>query len=179
MLLAPTEKPCHAAAARILEASNDILALVFASLSLVERLRLVTVSKRWLRLLLADLRFPREHVWRAPVVVKRAGSALRSLTLAGVGELFTRNCAIRELVRALSGCPGSQLSSVVTLEPTAVGDDNYWENGPALSAEQAMQLVASCPHLDRRTRLCLRAEAGAAQAVAMLDALPGSHAVSW
>lgn len=170
---------CHASLAARLEACDDTLTCVFASLSLVERLRLLTVSKRWLRLLLVDVRFPSEHVWRAPAVLKRAGNALRSLQLAGVGDvysIYTGQSEFREILRALSACPESQLGMLVTWEPRL--DAEHWQKEqPALSKEEAMQLAASCPRLGERTCLCLRAEEDAAQAITMLDALPGRHAV--
>lgn len=163
-------------AAICLEASDDILACIFAPLSLVERLRLLTVSKRWLCLLLVDLCVPQGNAWRAPSLAKRAGVNLRSLQLAGAGELFTRRCALRELLRALGGCSGSQMRSLVAWEPRCYFAE-HCELEPALSTEQAMQLATSCPRLDGRTCLSLQADEDSAQAIAMLDALPGRHAV--
>lgn len=64
------------AAAR-LEASDDILMATFDSFSLVERVRLATVSRRWQRLLCGELRFPAWLMWRMPAIVERAKDDLR------------------------------------------------------------------------------------------------------
>lgn len=152
-----------------------LLACIFAPLSLVERLRLATVSKQWLRGLLADLRFPREHAWRASPIVRRAGDALRSLHVAPLHDVNDRERTLAGIVRALCGGAGAQLRSFVMWDPPQ--DATRLEESAAfLSAPQALQLGAACPHLDASTRLALSAEA--AKAVAVLDAVPGRHAVS-
>lgn len=160
-----------------LEASDDMLAAgVFASLSLVERLRLVTVSKRWRGLLLAHLHFPRELTWRAPHILRQAGSDLRSLHLEGPGETPDRGRTVSGVLQARGGAPGANLRTLVTWQPE---DDVFFRSiyrHRGISLGQARQLSASCPNLDDSTRVAFEA-AGAAEAVAMLNMLPGRHTV--
>lgn len=148
---------------------------IFASLSLVERLRLITVSKRWLRLLLVDLRVVlTEHLWRAPTVVRRAGDALRTLHVPGLGNaytLFEKRTTLEDLVQALEGVAGAQLRTLVTWEPTDDADAVFF------SAAQAMRLAAACPLLGASSRVALHPGNWAEQAVSLLDALPGRHFV--
>lgn len=168
--LAPPKQ--HLAAACV-DASDDLLLCVFAPLSLVERLRLATVSKRWLRLLLAHLRIPREHAWRAVSVVQRAGDSLRSLSLESLAETPDWESTLAGILRALPAGGGTNLSTCVIWEPT---DTVLVDDIPFLSPGQAKQLRASCPRLDASTRLAFCAK-HPAQALALLDALPGRHAV--
>lgn len=161
-----------------LEDSDDVLLIVFAQFSLEERLRLIRVSKRWQRLLQAELRFPRWLLWRAPAIVRRAGAALRVLDITPTAGDVVRQ-ALPRLVQALSCGAGAELRTLVLwdLDPA----DGECQADPLghlalLSPEQALEVRASCPRLECSTRLAVLA-AGAAQAVELLDALPGCHAV--
>lgn len=154
------------AAAR-LEASDDLILRVMSLFRLDERLRLASVSKRWQMLVLFELCIPSWHFWRAPAILRRAAGFLRVCRIDTQYE-----DAAAELVRALCAS-GATLHTLVLWGPVdSVGD----RGGVTLSAEQALQISASCAHLDASTRLAF-AGTGAAQAVALLDALPGRHAV--
>lgn len=165
-----------AAAAARLEASDDVLLVIFARLSVEERLRFACVSRRWQRLVQAELCFPRYLLWRATAIVRRAGHALRMLDVSsGRGEDGQK--LLDKILPALVDGAGAELRTLVAW--VAQGDSEPTDplNGlPLLSSKEALRLLASCPHLDVSTRLSVRAE-GAAQAVALLDALPGRHAV--
>lgn len=155
-----------------------LLACIFAPLTLVERLRLTVVSKQWLRLLLADLRFPREHLWRALPIVRRAGDALRSLHVASIQGTFDGRHTLAGILRALRGGAGAQLRTFIMWEPPSAEEDAAGLAYPtvALSPKQALQLRTTCPRLGASTRLAFHAKA--AEAIAVLDAVPGRHAVS-
>lgn len=161
------------AAAR-LESSADVLACVFAFLPLEEKLRLATVSRRWLRLLLVDLHYHRLHAWRAPPAVRRAGDALRSLHLEELGRSPDWRSTLEGILRALSeSSAGAQLRTLVLWEPA---DSGLRFLLPSLTPTQAQELRAGCPRLDASSRLILDAK-GPAEAAVLLDALPGRHAV--
>lgn len=178
-----------AAAAVLVESSDDLLLKVMSIFELEERLRLTTVSKRWHRLLLADLRFPSWHIWRAPSLVRRVGSGVRVLDVSGIADYCLRfeqkenpPILLSALLRVLSGGAGAELRTLVSWAPADWndgGNDRGTERiagllAVSLTLDQAVQLRAACPHLDSSSRLAVRAS-GAAQAVALLDALPGRH----
>lgn len=166
--------PGHAGAAARLDASDDMLMRLFSPLALVERLRLATVSKRWRRLLQSELHFPTWHNWRAPAVARRAGSALRVLDISTFCICDNSSKLIEGLVAVLGGAAGTALHTLIAWDDA--GESNPMWGPPSFSPEQALQLSASCPRLDSSTRVAMRV-CGAEEAVRLLDALPGRHAV--
>lgn len=168
---APVQSQSSAAAAR-LEASDDALMCIFKPLSLIERLRLVLVSKRWLRLLLADVRVPRDHARRMPAIVRWVGTALRSLRLEELRGAPDSEFVLAEILKALlpEGV-GEQLRTLIMWQPADADD---LERPTCCPAGFAKLLGAACPRLDASTRMAVVAKS-AAEAVEMLDAVPGRH----
>lgn len=154
------------AAARF-EASDDLVLRALSPLTLEERLRLATVSKRWQRIVYAELYIKPWNVWRAKTILRRAAGSLRFCRV----DVF-RSGNTDELVQAL--CASG--AALRTLVMSGQAEHEAGCCGIRVSAEQALQISASCPHLNPSTRLTFSAS-GAAQAVALLDALPGRHDV--
>lgn len=153
-----------------LEGIDALLLLVFAPLGLVERARLLTVSKRWQRLLLTELRAGETAPQHLLPLIVRAGSALRALDVSSTRYLF-----IDELLRALSGPAGSELRELVAFVPRGdVGEQPKHRTCFILNPDMAERLRAACPRLDDSSRLYLIAP-GAVAALAMLSDLPGRH----
>lgn len=168
----------HRAAAALVEASDHALLLVFSSFTLEQRLCFATVSRRWQQLLLSELRFPSWLIWRLPTVLQRAGSALRVLDVSVVrADNLEEPGALAELVQSLSGTAGAELRTLIVCDGTVGSLSRFVaQRREVLSPKQALQLIASCPRLDASTRLAVYA-AGASEAIALLNALPGRHAV--
>lgn len=165
--------------AELLECSDDLLQRVISLLPLEASLRLQTVSKRWQRFVLVDLHFPVTQAWRAPRVVACSRAYVRRLDVSSLKGSAESSYAFAALVRALSSgaAAASQLQSIVMWTESS-DFENYraFDRSTSLSEAQTLQLAAACPRLDASTRLALHAE-GAVQALRLLDAVPGRHAL--
>lgn len=161
-----------AAAATRVEGVDELLLSVFRPFTLIERLRLTLVSKRWQRLLLNELCVPPRHLGRAPMLIRRA-AGLRRLDITGFHQETGEHHDLQLVLRGLSGIVGAQLREFVMWNVDALAANDALSR---LSPEAALELKTSCPHLDSGCRLLLHAHS-AMQAVELLDALPGRHAV--
>lgn len=169
---AGTPSQLSAAAARV-EGVDELLLSVLRPLRLVERLRLATVCKRWQRMCARELCVPSRHLWRTQTLLRRA-AGLRRLEVTGHEE-SSGDHQFAFLCDAIRGTVGAQLRELVMWDYEGVRNDKEAKLA-RLSLFEAEQLRASCPNLDGGCRLLFMSET-AQDAVALLDLLPGRHAV--
>lgn len=153
------------------EASDDILLRVFEPLTLAQRLRLSTVSKRWHRLLLSKLPIPHSAAAHVSDLCARAGSNLRSLDI----DEALRCVRLDDLMKVLCNTDaGRQLQRLLMWwgSPEGVG----LLRGVGITVAQALQLAAACPHLEELGTTCvIETDGGARAAASALAVLPGRH----
>lgn len=153
-----------------LEASDDLLLRIFRGFTVVERLRLAAVSKRWQRLLLAELVFKevdKDITRRLQQIIRWAGDALTRLDISAL------ECEVirwREIILQLCDhCPNLK-ELVMWAEDKAPPPQIVWGVDP----EMARRLAAQCPLLEETSRVVICWNSFA-DGIAVLDALPGRH----
>lgn len=159
--------------------ADDLLLRVFSSMLIADRVRLGLVCKRWASLLLSEVILPLPLARHAPSLVLRAGASLRVLDISSLRtttRAVSGKVLLEDLMYALQNSgAGSSIGQLVMWrqELDCCGSD--WDRG-YLQEKQVEQLRAACPRLTDDTRCYLRAH-GAESAAAMLDAIPGRHAL--
>lgn len=168
--MASTSRARQEAAASRLEASDDILMRIMRLLTTRQRIRVSSVSKRWLRLAVTELSFhDHDNVYCAIKHVKRAAPHLVKLDVSEA----RRDPA--SYVRALAGpregsCPLRQFISWSAGEGIG-GRDSCW-----LFPEDSKLLRNACPLLDEATRLAtLCGDGGVDELMELVDSIRGRH----
>lgn len=135
-----------------LEACDDLLLRIFRTFSVIGRLRLAGVSKRWQRLLLAELVFKEidvEIVSRAPQIIRWAGDALIRLDFSAL--VYGLGVFVNDIMDVLcDSCPN--LKTLVVWAPEQPAQRRPYSMETLIQLSAAQRLAAACPRASKKRR---------------------------